>query len=207
MPGATLHFLYPMSCLTPVQLCETGTIPLQTRELKRRAWWPSQVGRWSDPAPALAVTVLSCCLWSPLSPSPLSEPVPIKPRSLRGTLSVGTWTLPLTPTSWNCCLSHRRWGWALGLPPWSFSLTFSHKGQSSQQGPLGSGVVSRNLFLLVKNMGFPNNAGESGRDAAGVLMVVGQIWLPERHPHPIMTEEHSPAVSVSNPDPDSPMPL
>lgn len=205
MPGAALHFLYPVSCLTLVQLCETGPIPPQARELKRPAFpgWPVV----SDPAPALAVTMLSCCLWFPLSPCPLSEPVPIKPRSLRGTLSAGTWTPPPTLTSWKCCLSHRRWGRALGLPPWTFTLTFGHKGQSSQQGPLESGVVSRNLFLLVKNMGFPNNAGESGRDAAGVLMVVGQTWLPEQHPHPIMTEEISPAVSVSYPDPVSPMPL
>ena len=47
VPGAALHFLYPMSCLTLAQLCETGPIPPQTRELKRRAWWPSQVGQWS----------------------------------------------------------------------------------------------------------------------------------------------------------------
>lgn len=79
--------------------------------------------------------------------------------------------------------------------PWSFSLTFSHKGQELPAGPTGSGVVCANLFLLVKNMGFPNNAGESGRDAAGATMVVGQIWLPSGTPHPIMTEEHSPAVS------------
>lgn len=140
----------------------------------------------------------------PTQPSPLSEPVPIKSRPPRGTLFVGTWTLPPTLTSWNCCLSHRRWGRALGPPSWSFTLTFGHKGQSSRQRPLGCAVVSHNLFLLVKNMGFPNNAGESGRDAAGVLMVVGRTWLPEP---PIMTEEISPPASVNNPDPVSPMPL
>ena len=157
----------------------------------------------SDPAPACAVTMLSCYLWSHSALSTV-KPVPIKSRFLRGTLFVGTWTPPPTLTSWNCCLSHRQWGRALGPPSWSFTLTFGHKGQSSRQGPLGCAVVSHNLFLLVKNMGFPNNVGESGRDAAGVLMVVDQTWLPKP---PVMTEEISPAASVSNPDPVSPMPL
>lgn len=68
--------------------------------------------------------------------------------------------------------------------PWSFSLTFSHKRPELPAGSWGLVWSPRSLFLLVKNMGFPNNVVlKSGRDAAGVLMVVGQIWLPVAPPH------------------------
>lgn len=45
-------------------------------------------------------------------------------------------------------------------------------------------------------MGFPDNAGESGSNAAGVPMAMGQPWL-FRTPT-AMTEETSPAVSMSS---------
>lgn len=51
----------------------------------------------------------------------------------------------------------------------------------------------RNLFSLVRNMGFPDIIG-SGCNAAGVPMAVGQTWLYQTPT--AVTKEISPAVSM-----------
>lgn len=51
----------------------------------------------------------------------------------------------------------------------------------------------RTLFPLVMSMGFSDNAGGLGSDAAGVAMAGGQTWL-LRTPTAV-TKEISPAVS------------
>lgn len=151
MRGAVCNFLYTVSCLTLTRLCETGTIiiPLpQTRKLRDVCGGLPRSHRGpvvSGPVSALIITMLCRYLWSPLSPSPLSDPLPIKSRSPRSTLFGGTRTPPLTLASWTRCLSHGQWVWAPGLPsPRAVHSNLGHAGQSSQLGPVGSGVVSQN---------------------------------------------------------------
>lgn len=62
--------------------------------------------------------------------------------------------------------------------PERFTLTSAMQARVHNWGPWGLLWFHRTLFLLVTNMRFPDNAGESGRDAAGALLVVGQPWLP-----------------------------
>lgn len=71
--------------------------------------------------------------------------------------------------------------------------------------PGGLSGFHRTLFPLVVNVGFSDNAGGLGGNAAGVPRAVGQTWLFQTPT--AVTKEISPAVSMSNPDPVTPMPL
>lgn len=129
----------------------------------------------SDPALALAFTMLCCYLWSPLSPSPLSDPCPSNPDP-QGAF----WGHEDTPSDLGL-LELLSEPWVVGVgtrkAPKGFTQNSNpgHVGQSFQLGPVGCGFTE---FLFPLVTGFPENAGEVGRGAAGVLMVIGQTWLP-----------------------------
>lgn len=66
------------------------------------------VSHWSlTPVPALRNTMLCCYQWPPLSPSPPSDPLPIKSQIPRRHSVQGTFSL--TMASWSHCQSHGRW--------------------------------------------------------------------------------------------------
>lgn len=71
----------------------------------------------------------------------------------------------------------------------------SFRPELSTRGPRILAGFHRNLFPLVINVGFPDNTGGSGSNAAGVPMAMGQTWL--YGTLDAVTKEISPAVSMS----------
>lgn len=97
------------------------------------------VSQWSQiPASALAITILCCYQWSPLNPSPLSHPLPVKSQIPGGCFVWGHWDTLFDCNLLELLSKPRVMGVsACSLPAQGVHSSLDHSGQSSQPGGRG----------------------------------------------------------------------
>lgn len=94
---------------------------------------------------------------------------------------------------------------SLDCPPPGVHSAWTPQTRALNQEPGVLVGFHRTTPPLVRNVGFPDNIGGWGVTWLGFQLAVGQTWL-LRTPTAV-TKEILPAVSMSTPDPVTPMPL